>query len=136
MGHKACPFCENNLKGFRMRTLSNGLNDYTQVRVMDEPGVGGANHRYEIAPVTDKEVEDFRCLVNFQNGPIKEAGVNGVTNEDLIAIVIDRLEGFQSGDFACKFNCDALKDLKDALLHLNGRTAERETRGVEGINAK
>ena len=30
----------------------------------------------------------------FQNGPIKENGVNGCQNEDLIAVVIDRLQQF------------------------------------------
>lgn len=33
--------------------------------------------------------------IHFQEGPIKENGVNGVNNEDLIAMVICRLEHFQ-----------------------------------------
>jgi len=37
----------------------------------------------------------------FQNGPIGEVGVNGVTNEALLAIVADRLRGFQGGPTAC-----------------------------------
>jgi hypothetical protein len=33
----------------------------------------------------------------FQNGPIAEVGVNGVTHEVLLAIVADRLRSFQKG---------------------------------------
>lgn len=119
-----------------MRVLENGTRKYTEVRVMDEPGQGNANHRYEIAPVTNKEVEDFRCCVNFQNGPIKEFGVNGVMNEDLIAIVIDRMRGFQSGDYACRDNALVLTKLEEALMWLRHRTDEREARGVEGTHVK
>lgn len=119
-----------------MRILEIGTRKYTEVRVMDEKGQGNANHRYEIVPVTDKEVEAFRCCVNFQNGPIKEAGVNGVMNEDLIAIVIDRMRGFQSGDYACRDNALALTKLEEALMWLRNRTKDRENRGVEGTHKK
>ena len=74
--------------------------------------------------------------VHFQNGPIKENGVNGCHNEDLIAIVIDRLRGFQCGDFACEENANALASLEEALMLLNIRTLGRINRGVEGTNVK
>ncbi len=103
---------------------------YTTVVTTDEPGQGNACHEYEI---TDK---DGKTLgeVSFQNGPIKEVGVNGVMNEDLIAILISRMKGFQSGDFACVANSHALSHLKNALGALQARTAQREERGVEGTN--
>ena len=74
--------------------------------------------------------------MNFQNGPIKEAGVNGVMNEDLIAIVIDRMQGFQNGDFKCRENALALTKLEEALMWLRKRTQDREDRGVEGTSQK
>ncbi len=43
-----------------MRTLQIGTRNYTAVRVMDEPGQGNANHKYEIYPVTKEAVEDIR----------------------------------------------------------------------------
>lgn len=63
------------------------------VAATDEPGHGGASHHYVI------EAGDYpRMLtIQFQNGPIAEGGVNGVTNEALLAVVADRLRGFQKG---------------------------------------
>ena len=57
-------------------------------------------------------------------------------NEDLIAIVIDRMRGFQSGDYACRDNAIALTKLEEALMWLRNRTNGREARGVEGTNIK
>lgn len=72
--------------------------------------------------------------VHFQEGPIKEVGVNGVCNEDLIAMVICRLEHFQKGPFACRDNAVAITKLEEALLWLRKRTIGRENRGVEGTS--
>ncbi|KKL66249.1 hypothetical protein LCGC14_2146840 [marine sediment metagenome] len=118
-----------------MRTLEIGTKKYTEVDVMDEKGQGNANHEYRITSVCLPE-QDCAVLgtVSFQNGPIKEVGVNGVMNEDLIAIVIDRMRGFQSGDYACRDNALALTKLEEALMWLRNRTNNRETRGVEGTN--
>ena len=120
-----------------MRMLEIGTRKYTEVRVVDEKGQGNANHEYEICSVSTEEQKGVQLgSVSFQNGPIKEAGVNGVMNEDLIAIVIDRMRGFQSGDYKCRDNAIALTKLEEALMWLRNRTNEREARGVEGTHAK
>ena len=75
-------------------------------------------------------------LISFQNGPISEAGVNGVSNEALLAIVIDRLEGFQRGQYSCRENALALTKLQEAMHWLHHRTRERMARGVEGTMQK
>jgi hypothetical protein len=72
--------------------------------------------------------------INFQEGPIKECGVNGVCNEDLIAMVITRLEHFQKSPFSCRENALAITKLEEALLWLRKRTMGREQRDVEGTN--
>lgn len=74
--------------------------------------------------------------VHFQEGPIKEAGVNGVHNEDLIAMVITRLEHFQNSEYKCRENALAITHLEEALLWLRKRTMGRENRGVEGTHIK
>ena len=74
--------------------------------------------------------------LSFQNGPIKEAGVNGISQEALIAVLLDRLEGFQSGQYACRDNQLALDHLQYARLVLHKRAMDRAARGVEGTNAK
>jgi hypothetical protein len=57
-----------------------------------------------------------------------------VDQEDLLAIVIHRLQGFQTGPFKCRENALALTKLEEALHWLNHRTARRVSRGVEGMN--
>jgi len=73
--------------------------------------------------------------VHFQEGPIRETGVNGVSNEALLAVLIDRLETFQKGQFSCPENAKALTKLEEAGLWLHKRTMNRTVRGVEGTSA-
>lgn len=77
---------------------------------------------------------DVLCDIHFQEGPIKECGVNGVCGEDLICMVIDRLEHFQESEFRCRENAMAITKLEEALLWLRKRTMGREQRGVEGTH--
>ncbi len=70
--------------------------------------------------------------IPFQVGTIKSVGINGVSNEALLAILMDRLEGFQKGQFPCPENAQALTKLEEAGLWLHKRTMNRTTRGVEG----
>jgi hypothetical protein len=72
--------------------------------------------------------------IHFQEGPIKECGINGVNNEDLIAMVICRLGHFQNSNFSCRENAMAITKLEEALLWLRKRTMGREQRGVEGTH--
>lgn len=74
--------------------------------------------------------------VKFQEGPINECGVNGLCNEDLIAMVITRLEHFQQTKFSCRENAIAITKLEEALMWLRKRTVKREIRGVEGTHVK
>lgn len=132
-----------------MRTIeshkSNVCNEHITIEVHDEPGQGGANHRYDLsgfdtsgnpaATKPDGYASHFtRTPIVFQNGPVDEAGVNGITNEALLAVLIDRMEGFQSGDYACEPNQLALDGLRGAMDALLSRTQEREARGVEGTH--
>lgn len=59
-------------------------------------------------------------------------GVNGLTNEVLLAILIDRLSAFQAGPLACDKTADALHYLELAQEAMHARTKERQARGVEG----
>lgn len=113
----------------------NGLNDVLKVTAVDEPGPGGANHVYDITP-TVGNAKGLR--IEFQKGPLGDTGgvPNGLSNESLLAIVTDRLEGFQSGQFACEDNEIALGHVQDAMYWLQKRTRERMSRGVEGTLSK
>ena len=108
---------------------------YTRVFHEDE-FVNNAPHHFEVYQSTRSPEAKLLCDVDFQNGPIKEAGVNGVMGEDLIAMVICRLEHFQKSDFSCRENAMAITKLEEALLWLRKRTIGRENRGVEGTHVK
>lgn len=110
--------------------IVNPANDQLEVTVRDEPGPGNACHDYQI-----KLPDGSGIRIGFQKGPIAEAGVNGITHEVLLAILIDRLEGFESGPFANRYNANALWHLKEAQKALLDRTRERMSRNVEGTNA-
>lgn len=120
----------------------NPCNEQLTIEVLDLPGAGGASHLYGIYgfhtgtnPSAERGQRDETCLkVLFQNGPIAEVGVNGVTQEALLAIVADRLEAFQSREYACAENAEALTHVRAALSALHSRTAKRTARGVEGTH--
>lgn len=113
----------------------NLTNKMLQLRAIGEPTFGGANHSYEVLIFDKAGIDEPKviCTVNFQNGPIQEAGVNGVTQEILLAIVIDRLTSFQAGSFACRENAVALTHIETALMWLEKRTRDRIKRNVEGV---
>lgn len=71
--------------------------------------------------------------IEFQSGPVKEAGVNGLTNEALLAILIDRTE-YLNSLFPCKENVNALAHMGMALKIFEDRTRDRISRCVEGKN--
>lgn len=102
----------------------------------DEPDLkyGNASHVYNVLVQRPENEGDQLTQIRFQRGPIKEVGTNGLTNEVLLAIVADRLRGFQSGPFACDENYAALHQVMAALVTLQTRTQRRVARGVEGTN--
>lgn len=120
----------------------NGLNEALKILVVDEPGSGGANHHYQITlPAEMTKGKKYLsamgpCDIQFQNGPIAENGVNGISGEALLAIVEDRLKSFQAGPYACRENALALTHIQEAMHWLHHRTRERIQRGVEGTSAK
>lgn len=115
----------------------NAANRELRIDVLDLPGGGGANHLYRISGFHLNPAKNPAFVViGFQNGPIGEVGVNGVTHEALLAILIDRLKAFQHGPYACDENHLALANLEHAARWLNARTARRVAQGVEGTHEK
>ena len=109
---------------------TNGLNEAIEIFAdeRDEKN-GNASHEYAI------DVGEARTVIlRFQHGPVNENGINGITNEVLLAIVIDRLRGFQDGPFKCRENAIALTKAEESLMWLKKRTEGRLSRGVEGTH--
>lgn len=122
-----------------MKELNMSLLTSKYTRVLEEEEYKyNAPHRFKVvkARKDDEENDGTEVLadIHFQEGPIKECGVNGVNNEDLINMVIRRLECFQESDYKCRENALAITKLEEALLWLRKRTMGREARGVEGTS--
>ena len=121
-----------------MREVKIGTANFTKVFAYDEPPNGGACHEYYISrsDIADTTPVGEFGRIQFQKGAVKESGVNGCHQEDLLAIVLDRLQSFQAGEFACRENALAITKIEEAMHWLNHRTSERKARGVEGTSKK
>jgi len=103
----------------------------------DDPGSDGARHEYLVHAYTQPVEGEAghiteACRIRFQNGSLKDVGTNGITDEALLAIVLDRLRSFNEGRFRCRQNSLAITHLEEALHWLEARSKERSRRGVFG----
>ena len=85
--------------------------------------------------------------ITWQDGPLQVDGErrepNGAFVEDVIRAALGRLRFYQTegipggqGRFACRENALAITKLEEALHWLQHRTADRESRGVEGTHQR
>lgn len=111
--------------------------DCVSVHALDEPDpdAGGACHQYSIG-LGGGDPDVVGPFLQFQHGPVKEKGVNGISQEALLAVVLDRLRHFQRSKWACRENALAITHLETSLMWLHKRTLDRVRRGVEGTNAE
>lgn len=102
--------------------------NYTKIEHEDDWKFN-APHHFQIKKVESEEVV---TEIHMQEGAIKENGVNGCANEDLLAIVLQRLYSFQNTEYSCVENENAIKSIEESLKHLRSRTNRRvETGTVE-----
>lgn len=116
-----------------MKAIPN--NAPTNVAALDERDLkaGNARHLYGIQFAGPKDV----VKIQFQHGARGiEGSIPGVFDDDLLAIVQDRLESFQDGPFACDENAKALQMVREARYALGLRVAARISKGVLGANEK
>ena len=77
-------------------------------------------------------------MIEWQNGPLGRGAEriepNGAFVESVIEAAAQRIRHYQQSRFACERNANALFHLESALAELEARTAERDTRGVEGTH--
>ncbi len=92
----------------------------------DEKGSGGAHHRYMLSH------GDGATVLRFQNGALSETLPNGVTDMQLLAVLIHRLQCFQEGPFRSRENACALTHLQEAMMWQHQRTMNRMRKGIEG----
>lgn len=94
-----------------------GLNEMLHVEALSEPGRGGANQVYRIGGHALQPT-----ILRFQTGAVRDFGLNGLSNEALLAVVHDRLSGFQQGPFSCHDNDVALDGIETAIEAMRRRT--------------
>lgn len=58
---------------------------------------------------------------------------DGTTNEELLAVLIDRMQYLQA-KFPCRENAIVITKLEECLMWQNKRTTDRKARGVEGMH--
>lgn len=77
--------------------------------------------------------------ISWQNGPLgrgeDRTAPNGAFVETVLAAAKDRIGFYQSGEFACQENADAIAAIEVALKRLDDRTKSREARNVEGTHS-
>jgi hypothetical protein len=106
-----------------------------EVFASGEKGNGGAFHSYTV--YHESETGATKTIIKFQDGARdNEASISGVIDTDLLEIVRNRLECFQSGEFATRENAIALTHIEEALMWLNRRVEDRIERNVLGTNLK
>jgi hypothetical protein len=100
----------------------------TRVFTVDDPAAAGSLYFIE------SDAGESLDTITFQTGSPAEVGINGVTNEHLMAILIHRINILDSKQPSL-FNKAAIECVKEALGHLEARTHDRQVRGVEGMPA-
>jgi hypothetical protein len=68
---------------------------------------------------------------NADDGTKLDTINDGTTNEEVLAVLIDRLN-FLQAKFPCRENAIVITKLQEALMWLNERTKGRVARNVEG----
>jgi hypothetical protein len=104
-----------------------------------KPGPGGAHHDYDIYRGDISHVDGWEAIasIEFQRGPRKDPNArHGVTDQDLLEIVRDRLIAFCNGELPDRQTEWALSHVEAALFHLNQRIEDRIARGVLGTMNK
>ncbi len=113
-----------------------GLNE-SLVITTDQPDQSGAAHVYNVHYVQPDKDAVLVAKIQFQQGPRNEAGSTaGITEAALLAVLIDRLEGFQCGPYSCRENAIQLTKLEEVLHWTKARADKRAKRGVLGKNIR
>lgn len=93
-------------------------------------------HLYELENFEDTDLSG-QSLQFIQKEHIPGIGLetvkDGTTNEEVLAVLIDRMNYLQS-KWPCRENAIVITKLEESLMWLNKRTEDRKQRGVEGKN--
>lgn len=98
-------------------------------------------HKYELANFETGTAQPPQTIQFIEKVPKEEGSTelktvnNGTTNEEVLAVLIDRLNSLQA-KFPCRENAIVITKLEESAMWLAKRTADRKARGVEGKQIK
>ena len=78
-------------------------------------------------------VQENRIEFVIQDGPIKEAGINGVQVTDMLLFCKEIYKSLNKA-YPCRENALTITKIEEAIHWQDARTKDRESRGVEGKN--
>lgn len=104
-----------------------GINDNIQILAGDRTA-GGAPWQYLIGPLY--MTQDGRGISAQLLFPAGASEFNEVTNETLLAVLIDRLTGFQTGPNPSRYNAIALRACEIAMLSLKERDKDAREKAL------
>lgn len=95
-------------------------------------------HKYNVYNFDD--VNEYQEIVFIKkdvgaNGLVLSMSHDGTTNEEVLAVLIDRIS-FLNTVMPCRENALVITKLEEALMWLNKRRFDRAARGVNGTNEK
>jgi len=94
------------------------------MKVIDE------GHSYELDCVGDQNLCRESQKLDFMKRVNGKMVMDGTTNEDVLKMLIDRMQYLQRR-LPCRENAQVITKLEEALLWLNSRTQKRMEQGVE-----
>lgn len=98
-------------------------------------------HEGHVYELQNYESEGSQQLSFIQKAPASpdseemEVVREGTTNEEVLSMLIDRLNNLNS-QFPCRENSIVITKLEESLMWLNKRAMDREARGVLGKHIK
>ena len=94
-------------------------------------------HTYEL-DTFQNTIAELRPHIHFYEMIEDGIKIDGVTNEEVILVLLHRLnylnDIWQNGKFRCRENSLAITKLEEALMWLERRTKNRIERGVEATH--
>ena len=92
-----------------------------------------SGHWDGVKVLDSRDPENTLLSIYFQNGPVKEYGVNGVQLTEVLKICLARYKMINKS-FPCRENSLAITNLQQAIMWDEERTAQRCRQGVEGYD--
>lgn len=92
-------------------------------------------HLYQLANfeggIPEQTIQFIQKEPTNANDGALQTIADGTTNEEILAMLIDRMKSLQA-KFPCRENAIVITKLEESLMWLEKRTSDRKKRNVEG----